>query len=164
MRRCIRTDVRSSDIPDIECSMERRPVTLLILGIGIDSRMSKQEPNEFKGCRVRRRARSVQHSSSKCVPRVNIQCRCITGERRVPLSPGAAAPTTATGRAQLVLMLVLVLGSGCLALLKSSLEFSLFAESKVSMKHAHICKSGSGCGWSEASRCALLTRMQRIRI
>jgi len=129
--------------------MERGPVALLILGIGVDSRMSKQEPNEFKRCRVRRRARSVQYRSSKRVPGVHIYhrctsrvCRCVAGERRVPLSPGAA-PHSTTGCAQLVLACGLGLGlglgmSGSLALLEGSLEFSLLAESKVSMKHAHI--------------------------
>lgn len=74
----------------------------------------------------------------------------------MPLRPGA---TPSAGRAQLVLVLAHRLGlglPGSLALLESSLEFSLLAEREVSMKHAHISKV-----WSEASRCALLTRMQR---
>ena len=131
--------------------MERGPVALLILGIGVDSRMSKQEPNEFKRRRVRRRARSVQYRSSKRVPGVHIYhrctsrgCRCVAGERRVPLSPGATPHShSTTGRAQLVLACGLGLGlglgmSGSLALLEGSLDFSLLAESTVSMKHAHI--------------------------
>lgn len=60
----------------------------------------------------------------------------------MPLSPGA---TPSTGRAQLVLVLARGLGlglglSGSLALLEGSLEFSLLAEGKVRMKHAHISK------------------------
>ena len=106
----------------------------------------------------------MQYGSSERISHVNIYyiyvprgCRCITGEGRVPLSPGAAPSAR---RAQLVLVLARGLGlglSGPPALLESSLEFSLLAESEVSMKHAHISKV-----WSEASRCSLLTRMQRI--
>ena len=157
------TDVRSGDIPGIESTMERCPVTLLILSIGVDGRMSKQEPHELEGGRVTRRARSMQHAASERVPRVDVYYRCIprgcrgvAGERRVPLRRRAAA---SAGRAQLV-RLACGLGVGLsrpLALLKSPLEFSLLAEGKVRMKHAHIRQVRS-----EARRCALLTRMQRI--
>lgn len=106
----------------------------------------------------------MQYGSSERVPHVNIYyiyapwgCRRMTGEGRVPLSPGAAPSAR---RAQLVLVLARGLGLGLSrppALFEGSLEFSLLAESEVSMKHAHISKV-----WSEASRRSLLTRMQRI--